>query len=354
VAVPLVLGVVFVYCSYLRALWYPGEASVSVRSVEWLRDNGGSPLVDAVENWWFTHHAPSTTAPDPRTLPGPPAVPVPGAPAPLAAIGSRPVAPGEGAWRAGPPTPTGAMPMLITWLRPDPGHPGVVAAVARFDQNLVAAHLVAGTREPDQGSWPEGGQVPPADRRGLVATFNSGFKMAGAHGGYYADGRTARPLRDGAASLVIDRSGRVSVDDWGRDRRMGPDVAAVRQNLDLIIDDGAPLPRLSVNGDERWGSARNQLQYTWRSAVGVDRAGALFYVAGDGLTLASLTRALADTGAVRGMELDIHPAEVHLFSYTHPAGVQDPVPSVLLSRMYGPRDRYLQPDQRDFVALTAR
>lgn len=352
-ALALVLGFTVVYGSYLRALWYPGEASVGVRSVEWLRDNGGSPLVDAVENWWFTRHAPPTTPPDPDSLPAPPVAMVPGAPAPLAPIVPDPAA-GEGVWRAGPSTAAGATPMFVTWVRPDPVHPGVVAAVARFDQKLVTARLIAGTREPDQRSWPEGGQVPPGQRGGLVATFNSGFKMAAANGGYFADGQMARALRDGAASLVIDRSGRVSVDVWGRDRRMGPDVAAVRQNLAVIVDHGATVPGLTANSGGRWGSTRNQLQYTWRSALGVDRAGQLFYLAGDGLTLATLARALADTGAVRGMELDIHPAEVHLFTYVHPSGVPDPVPSALLSGMHGPRDRYLQPDQRDFIALTAR
>jgi hypothetical protein len=109
----------------------------------------------------------------------------------------------------------------------------------------------------------------------LVATFNAGFKMAAAHGGFYADARMARPLRDGAASLVIGRSGRVSVDRWGRDRHLGPDIAAVRQNLALIVDHGTVVPGLDVNRDNRWGSARNQLQYTWRSAVGVDNAGIL-------------------------------------------------------------------------------
>jgi hypothetical protein len=353
VALLAVVGFTMVYGSYLRALMYPGEASVSVRSVEWLRDNGGSPLVDAVEDWWFTHHAPPTTPPVPGTLPTPPVVAVPGAPGPLLPIGTHPMA-GEGVWTTGLSGAHGGTPLFVTWVRPDPVHPGVFAAVARFDQNLVSARLIAGTREPDQQSWPEGGQVPQAQRGGLVATFNSGFKMSDAQGGYVADGRTARPLRDGAASLVIDRSGRVSVDQWRRDRRMGPDVAAVRQNLDLIIDNGATVPGLAANPGGRWGSTKNQLQYTWRSVLGVDAAGHLYYVAGDGLTLATLTRALEATGAVRGMELDIHPAEVHLFTYTHPVGAADPAPSALTSRMHGPRDRYLQPDQRDFIALIAR
>jgi hypothetical protein len=340
-------------CSYGQALVYPGQASLSVRTVEWIRDNGGGALVDAVENWWYTRDAPPTSAPEPAIASHAPVVPPPGAPAPLAAIGPH-LAPGEGAWAAGPPTGNGRTPMLVTYVRPDPVHPGVLAGVARFDQNQVKAQVIAGTREPDQQSWPEGGQVPPGQRAALVATFNSGFKMADAQGGFYADGRMARPLRDGAASLVIDSAGKISVDSWGRDRHFGPDIAAVRQNLALIVDDGVPVPGLAVNRDNRWGSAKNQLQYTWRSAAGVDTAGNLYFVAGDKLTLATLARALADTGASRGMELDIHPAEVHLFAYRHDAGAPGPVPTALLADMPGPTDRYLRPDQRDFVALTAR
>jgi hypothetical protein len=229
----------------------------------------------------------------------------------------------------------------------------VLAGIARFDQNLITAHLIAGTREPDQCTWSQGGQIPAEQRPSLVATFNSGFKMSGANGGYYADGKLVGHLRDGAASLVISRDGRISVDQWGRDRQFGPDVAAVRQNLNLIVDHGVPVPGLEVNRDNRWGSAKNQLQYTWRSALGVDAAGNFYYVAGDKLTLATLARALLDTGAVRGMELDIHPAEVHLFAYRHLSD-GTPKPRKLLGTMRGPRDRYLQPDQRDFIALTLR
>jgi len=243
--------------------------------------------------------------------------------------------------------------MVTTFVRPDPAYPGVVAGVARFDQRRVRGRLIAGTREPDRQPWPEGGQVPPELRAGLVAAFNSGFKMAAAQGGFYADRRYARPLRDGAASLVVDRNGRMSVAAWGRDARFGPDVAAVRQNLALIVDNGVADPGLGSNAGGRWGSARNQLQYTWRSAVGTDAAGNLVYVGGNQLNLTALARALTMAGVSRGMELDIHPRMVDLLSY-HPAADGEPVPNPLLPTMPGPETRYLYPDQRDFVAVTLR
>jgi hypothetical protein len=44
--------------SYVRALTYPGNASFSVRSVEWVRDHLGGGIVDAIENWRYSRQAP--------------------------------------------------------------------------------------------------------------------------------------------------------------------------------------------------------------------------------------------------------------------------------------------------------
>jgi hypothetical protein len=249
---------------------------------------------------------------------------------------------------------SGAPGLYTTFVRPDPHHVSVVAGVAQFDQNVVSAHLIAGTREPSGLGWPEGGQVPSSMRKGLVATFNSGFKMKDSQGGgFMADGRTPIPLRNGAASLVIDSSGRATVGQWGRDVGPGPNVAAVRQNLSLIIDGGKVVPGLDVNTDNSFGSAKNQLQYTWRSGAGVDAHGNLIYVGGDQLTLSTLAGALAQAGAVTAMELDIHTGMVDMYSYTHdPSGGLSS--TRLLPSMAGTADRYLVPDQRDFFAVTAR
>ena len=56
--------------SYAQALTAPGYASWSDRSVGWVRDNGGAPLVNAIENWWYTRQAPANAAPMAASLPG--------------------------------------------------------------------------------------------------------------------------------------------------------------------------------------------------------------------------------------------------------------------------------------------
>jgi hypothetical protein len=352
VVVAFLAALVMPSISYVQALTYAGDASWSVRTVEWIRDHGGGGIVDVIENWWFSG-APSSAPPDPRSLPAVVPVRSASAPAPLLVLSGVKALPGEGVWSAGTPARDGTPAIFTTFERPDPRHLSVVAGVARIDGARTRTHLIAGTLQPDRAQWPEGATVPASMRPELVATFNSGFKMQDARGGFYADGRTAVPLRDGAASVVIRRDGSATIAQWGRDAVMGPDVVAVRQNLDLVVDGGQPVRGLDVNTGSRWGNAKNQLQYTWRSGVGVDTAGNLVYVGGAEMNLATLAAALARAGAVRGMQLDIHPQMVDLFSYRHDtAKALFGIP--LLPTMPGTGRRYLVPDQRDFFAVTVR
>jgi Phosphodiester glycosidase len=340
--------------SYVSALTYPGEASFTVRTVEWVRDHGGGGLVDVVENWWYSQ-PPSAAAPNVASLPSPaaPSPSTPREPSPIpVAPGLKPFA-GEGRWAAGRAGSGGAPAIFTTFERPDPLHPSIVAGVARIDTHATRLQLVAGTTQPDHTSGPERAQVPVGARAGLVATFNSGFKMIDANGGFYAGGRTAKALRPGAASVVIRADGTATVGQWGRDATLTPDVVAVRQNLDLVVDDGRPVADLADNSGGRWGSTHNQVQYTWRSGLGVDASGDLIYVGGGGLNLTTLAAALVQVGAVRAMQLDIHTEMVDFLTY--PVGADHAAYGVkLLPDMAGGANRYLVPDQRDFFAVILR
>jgi hypothetical protein len=109
---------------------------------------------------------------------------------------------------------------------------------------------------------------------------------------------------------------------------------------------------LGSAGSSRWGTSRNQLQYTWRSAIGTTPDGRLLYVAGDRINLEQLAFGLARAGADIGMQLDIHPALVSFNAYR--PGPLGPVGEKLLPSMQRPASRYLSPDQRDFFMLLAR
>jgi hypothetical protein len=356
VALTLVVVLLAPGISYAQALTYPGDATWQMRSVEWMRDHGGSPLVDRVENWYYTTNRPTGSAPATFAPPhtagagvasrSPLASP---APAPLLAGHSRIL--GEGTWVPGRLDPGGAPAIYTSFFRPDPQYPSVVAGVAWIRARSTIAHLVGGTREPGGHLWPGGAQVDRGDVTKLVATFNSGWKMSDTRGGFYLAGASVGQLRAGQGSLVIDDSGAATVGQWARDVRITPHVVAVRQNLALIVDHGRPVAGLAANSGRRWGSYENQHQYTWRSGVGVDAAGDLIYVAGADLTLPTLALALADAGVVRAMELDIHSALVSFASWT-PSVPGHVVPTKLLPGMERPAGRYLSADQRDFFYLT--
>ena len=83
-----------------------------------------------------------------------------------------------------------------------------------------------------------------ADRAGpgpdLGGRIQRRLQDQGLEGGYYDYGQTVVPLRNGAASFVIYANGTATVGEWGQDAVMGPDIAAVRQNLTLLVDNGGP------------------------------------------------------------------------------------------------------------------
>ena len=355
VAALVTVVLVSTFVSYVGALIAPGQADWQDRSVGWVRDHGGNGIVNRIENWWYSRHAPAGGAPDPAALPSwstrdtsaagstPPAVTsVPGVP-PLQGVGR---------WVAGRTDRSGAPALWTTFVRPDSAHTSVVAAIAWAPRGSTVAHFSSGTVEPVPGPT-EAARVPAAAVPDLVATFNSGWKSKDIVGGAYLAGTTLLPLVDGQASVVIDDTGALEVGAWGRDVTMSAQVQAVRQNLELIVDGGQVVGGLTSNRDGRWGSSLNQLQYTWRSGLGVDAGGNTIYVAGDGLTLQTLAVALHAAGAQRAMELDIHPGKVMFASWSpSPSGVMHP--EKLLPTMPSVADRYLVPDQRDFFYLTVR
>jgi hypothetical protein len=358
--------------SYGHALTGPGNDALSIRTTEWLKDHYLAWAVNDVERWWYTHHQPKaggtptgalgrTIQPSVTTrLPARPAAAPPApahlpAPPPIVPIASNPL-PGEGQWKPLAQPVDGVLAMYAAFLRPDAVHTSLVTAVAWIDPMLVKVAGYAGVVEPGGGPWANQAPIPDALRPQLLAAFNSGFKMRDARGGFYADGRAARPLVSGAATLVISSDGTPRVGMWGRDFHMGPDVAFARQNLSLIVDAGAPVPGLATDSAV-WGATIGNRVLVWRSGLGVTADGALVYAAGNGLSVSSLAGVLARAGAVRAMELDINSTWVDFFSYT-PAPPGQPPAQIgvikLLPDMRPSTSDYLIASSRDFIALFRR
>jgi hypothetical protein len=238
--------------------------------------------------------------------------------------------------------------MLVTSFRPDPSYPQMVAGVAWIDHTRTSVALYPGRYEPpNDGS--QLAEVPPQLRSGLLATFNSGFKLEDSGSGFVSQGHVYAPLKDGQATLIAYSDGTVDVRTWTGGPDPGPGIVFARQNLPLILENGRLNPQLS--NDSLWGATLGNAVRVWRSGVGVDAHGNLLYAAADIQTAQSLAGILQRAGAVRAMELDIN-YEWTTFNSYGAFGADDA--TKLLPGMSRPATRYLSPDDRDFFAVYAR
>jgi hypothetical protein len=349
--------------SYGQALTKAGTDSVGIRTVEWLREHGASHMVAWVEREWYQHHAPPKGG-VPKHLPSvlPPSASSVQAPSsfdtpnPVHLLVTTPVA-GEGVWKPTGRTVGGAPALFTTFMRPDNLHTSLVTGLAWLDTKRLQFQLWSGTSEPGGAGWTLQAPIPEAERTGLIAAFNSGFKISNgdSRGGYMAEGRVVRPMVADKASLVLYSDGRADVGAWGRDVSATPGIVAVRQNLSLLVDNGQPAPGLNQDSLSKWGFTVGNRTLVWRSGVGVDAAGHIIYAAGNGLSVASLANVLVAAGAVRAMELDINSTWTDFFSYHDDATLPGNTASVkLLDDMRSSADKYFHASSRDFIAVFAR
>ncbi len=235
-----------------------------------------------------------------------------------------------------------------------------------MDTRLLSARLYSGSESPGGGPYRYTAPVEPAAARSLVAAFNGGFMMPAAEGGYYTEHRVIVPLRAGAASLVIDSRGRVTIGAWGVDVRMTPQVVAVRQNLVPLVAGGRPTAAAESPDWEAWGATCGTdscastvpgVEYQWRSGLGLTADGALVYVQGPSLSPLQVADLLVRAGAVRGMQLDINPDWPIFATYapSTPDGLAAPANGQTLMATVRGADTFFDAWwARDFITMSAR
>ena len=346
--------------SYLNMLTQPSDSSLSIRTVEWMRDNGARGLVNQVENIYYSLNAPATGGPALRALPKQHGVVAARARA-LARARSTyhpprirpviaPALPGEGVWR-----PTFSQsgiqpPVLVTQFRPEALYPQNVAGVAWISHTRTSVWLYPGRLEPSVAMVSRGPMEIPTELRGrLVATFNSGFKLQDSGGGFASGGHTYAPLKNGLATILRYRNGQIDVRAWAGGPIAGSNIVYARQNLPLIVNNGTLNPNLS-DGPQCGATLGNAIR-VWRSGIGIDAHGNLIYAAANDMTVGSLAEVLRRAGAVRAMELDINTYWTSFITYRAPGAIGA---ANLLSSMDRSPQRYLTPDDRDFFGVYVR
>jgi hypothetical protein len=341
--------------SYADTMAQPSSLPLGVRSVEWLRVHHMNWLVDEVESVYYGWKAPKKGGPQLKVLPKIGIAPVAHRraarkpwPPPIKPVFAQHL-PHEGIWERTSPLVGGRPPVLVTTLRSELAYPRIVAYVAWFDHTRTSLAFYPGRYEPPNAPVRGPMSVPYGQRWRLLATFNGGFTYIDGHNGSTIDGRTYEPLRDGLATLIGYRDGRVAIRTWIGGPNAGPDVAFARQSLPLIVRNGHLNPAL--NDSSQWGFTLGNAVRVWRTGVGIDRRGNLIYAAANDQTVVTLARILQRAGAMQAMQFDINPEWPTLITYEHWHGL---VPDKIVPNVQQPATRYLVPDDRDFFAVYRR
>ena len=353
--------------SYATALRAPGHADFSVRNVDWLRGHGFSGEVDRAEAWWLWRHLPSTTA-SLFALPPPPALrrsagagglaaaavpqlhPGPSAMAPVV----TPALPGEGQWTIEATGRGGAPAIAVARLRPDVAHRTVTASLAWMDPAAVRFALIAGTKQPAGHAGTSGAEVPPPLQSALLAAFNLGFKMGDTPGGALEEGLSAGGAagRPGHDRRPHRRDGHRRGVGEGRHARSRGRGRAAEPPPDRRRRTGRARPRRRPRppvGQAQLAAAGMAIRR------GCRRLRAPHLRRGQPARRSTaLAQALHQAGAVRAMELDMHNHMVTYNLFSPALGGGAPIGHKLSPDMTESPQRYLSPDQRDFVAVYSR
>ncbi len=364
--VRVILALIAVFCVWVafsvgQALTAPGGGSTSSKLAEWARDHYLGPVVTFGE--WLTYQPPKVGGKPGFSLAAPSGAQpskkykavrgfVPNIPAKLSSPAGRPL-PGEGAWRV-LETVKGEPAMFGTFLRPSAVYTSYVAGIVSLDQRLVSFQLRPGVEDPGPGNWKAASWIPPGTRTGLLATFNGGFKLDSAGGGFYLNGTTHGALVNGAASVVYYRNGTIKIGAWGSEVRMTPNVVGVRQNLKLLIDHGQIPATVNQNVLGAWGATLGGGYYVWRSGLGITEGGRIIFVYGPALNVQELASLLRRAGAVEALQLDINPEWMSFDYYKASGHPADPTPHALLPTQQGSVYRYYSVYSRDFTAVYVR
>ena len=361
----LVVLLIWLSWSIGGALTRPGKDSTSARLAESARDHHMNSLVNRLEKYQYDMNKPKVggTAPkipkavaqSPTVAPAPEVTVPPhsAAPPPVQLPAGIVPKPGEGQWQS--VVFSGDLPAVrLTYVRPDDQHTSYLAAIMWLDPKLLSATLHPGIQDPG-GSWQVPSSISAQEQPTAAAAFPGGFRLTGAtgsRGGWYTEGKEVTPLRDGAASLVIDKGGAVTIGSWNRDVRMSPSVASVRQNLDLLVDNGQLDASCSDNNSPKWGWTLGNVAYVPRTAIGERADGSLVFVNSPATSVCSIGRLLQAAGAQRGMELDINPEWSIGYYYTHEGGKAVGHPVRLDQGKAG--DWYFSTQSRDFFSFSLR
>jgi hypothetical protein len=255
---------------------------------------------------------------------------------------------GEGEWKLINTASPSAV-MAETFFRPDPQRDFAMAYLVKMNMNLLVLSEVAGTVEPGGYANPGPGKILIGNSKSLIAAFNGGFQRKDGQYGMIVGNKTYLPLQKNLATLVIYKNAKPKIVNYSG-QNLGTDVAAVRQNGPMLLQNSKDVSSSNAWNMQSWGLTTTNSMYTWRSGLGVTKDGDLIYAAGSSLVPETLAAALKAAGAVNAMQLDINPVWVRFVIFNSLSNGRYKYYSLTKDMVNGGAE-YLSGYQKDFFYL---
>jgi hypothetical protein len=210
--------------------------------------------------------------------------------------------PGEGKWKE---SSHNGLHYQQTLYRPDPNRSHAVVTILKFKKGSYKLHLIPGSSEPkaDPKGQKFSGRIPQSiPKKKLAFYFTGGFKTFHSPSGMQVGGQLIRKPRPGRAAIGIYRNGTILLRDWAQ-LPQKDSLESFRQNGPYILKNGRYNPFRRYTS---YGLGYGLLVFTWRSALGQDSDGDLYYAIGNSLSHFTMARALRQAGASHAMMLEIN------------------------------------------------
>jgi hypothetical protein len=330
------------------------DESLSANLATWARDHHLGAVVDELQQWHYGTPPDAVPASELETIAGSdsnqpaPVTPttVPYAPTPITPE-VTPALQREGTWTVAR-TIDGRGAIWVAGIRPLRTAPAVTATYAVIDQDLTYAGMWNGPEIPGNKQWRRYRSIEPALQPHLLAAFNGGFRREHTNGGYFTEGVDVWKMNPAAATLGIDKDGRIRIGLLGRDI-IQSEMVSIRQNVKLLVDNSA-----SVVGKRtfEFGTWKDGNLFIVRSAVCERNDGKLMFAIAGPADALQLATALVQAGCRIAMQLDVNAAWPK-FSIYDP---ETPAPHTrwIDKRITGSSTMFLTGVPKDFFALFDR
>lgn len=303
---------------------------------------------------------PDAEAADADTPPARPELPpfAPPAPGPMH---ENLAAKGDGKWvpMRDPRRPEDPPRMFKTLLHADKNRSWSEVFVVALDLRQVEIHPVAGYQEPapatpEAEKYERFAKIPEKHHGVLLAAFNGGFMAEHGQYGMKLDGVTLLPPNEKGCTLAQYDDGSLRVASWPAVAPDEPRLAWYRQAPPCMYEDGKLNAQLAGNFKGRWGATLDGNTVIRRSAVGLNEARDILYVA---ITNHTTARVLADAmhhaGAVTVAQMDVNWSYPKFVTYEPEEGELKPV--ALASGFEFEDTLYLRSrSMRDFFYVTRK